>query len=225
MPLMRVTEVLHHQKNAIAVGSRVSVERDAYISTGVVSYIEGDIVEIELAQSKLYKPGDPVKLTVYSNNGFLILPSSIIAKDHGMLMVLNPPENQRLSQRRQFPRIDVSDSGRIKALRWSAGGENKLEAPSSIDIRNLSVGGIGFTLPADPGMRALMIAELELDINGGMACTIEISRKQTTEEGDTYIGARFVEIEPDHQNALRGYILRMQIKHRAKQRLEEPTAM
>ncbi len=225
MSFMRVTEVLHHQKNAISVGSRVSVEKDAYIATGVVSYIEGDILEIELPQSKVYKPGDPVKLTVYSANGFLILPSSVIAKDHGVLIVLNPPENQRLSTRRQFPRIDVSDTGRLRSLRWSADGEDKLGEPTSIDVRNVSLGGIGFTLPSDLGMRAMMIADVELDINGGVPCRIEIARKQTTEEGETYFGARFLDIESDHLNALRGYILRMQIKHRAKQRLEEPTAM
>jgi len=225
MSFMRVTEVLHHQKNAISVGSRVSIEKDAYISTGVVSYIEGDILEIELPQSKVYKPGDPVKLTVYSTNGFLILPSSVIAKDHGMLMVLNPPENQRLSTRRQFPRIEVADSGRLRSMRWSIGGENKLDEPTAFDLRNISLGGVGFTLDTDPGLRAMMIADVELDINGGVPCRIEISRKQTTEEGATYIGAKFLEIDPEHLNALRGYILRTQIKHRAKRRLEEPTAM
>ncbi|WP_309122090.1 PilZ domain-containing protein [Paenibacillus sp.] len=225
MSFMRATEILHHQKNAITIGSRVSVEKDAYISTGVVSYIEGDILEIEMPQSKMYKPGDPVKLTVYSSNGFLILPSSVLAKDTGILMVLNPPENQLLSTRRQFPRIEVSDSGRMRSLRWSNGGENKLDASTAIDIRNVSLGGIGFTLDVDPGTRAMMVADVELDINGGVPCKIEISRKQTTEDGSTYIGARFLEIEPEHLNALRGYILRTQIKHRAKQRLEEATAM
>jgi len=225
MSFLHVNELVHHQKNAISVGCRVSIEKDAYISTGIVSYIEGDIIEIELPQFNVYKPGDPVKLTVYSSNGFLILASSVIAKDIGMLMVLNPPENQRLSTRRQFPRIDVTDTGSLRALRWASGGADKLGEPTVVDIRNVSLGGVGFTIETDPGIRPLMIAELELHINGGMPCTIEVSRKQTTEEGLTYVGARFASIEPDDLNALRGYILRQQIKQRAKQRLDEPTAM
>ncbi len=50
MGLLRIDEPLPNHKNAIAVGSRVSVETQEYVATGVVTYVEGDILEIELPQ-------------------------------------------------------------------------------------------------------------------------------------------------------------------------------
>lgn len=207
---------IYDQKNAISVGNRMSVERNGYISTGIVSYIEGDIIEVELMQSGYYKPGDPVKLTVYSNNGFLILASSVLAVDVGILIVLNPPENQRLSQRRQYPRIQISDSGTLHYLSWNKEGKNKLQDPLSVNICNLSLGGIGFTMPTDPGTRTLMVAELEL-IGGDMRCKVEILRKEPLPDG-IFLGSRIIEIAPEHLVALRGFILRRQIKLRSIER-------
>jgi len=224
MSWLNMADNVHHQKNAVAVGCKISIEKDGYIATGVVSYIEGDIIEIELPQSKQYKPGDPVKLTAYSTNGFQTLHSSVVAKDIGMIIVLNPVENQRLAQRRNHPRIDVSESGKLIAVRWSKGGVNKLEEPLPISIRNFSLGGVGFVAARDPGIQPLMQAEALLDWNGGVSCTIEISRRQAVEDG-LYIGARFVDIDAEHLQALRGFILRTQIKHRAKHRLDALTAM
>jgi c-di-GMP-binding flagellar brake protein YcgR len=224
MALMKITELKHHQKNAIAVGSKVSVEKNDYISTGMVTYIEGDIIEIEMSQSGPYIPGEPIKLTVYSTNGFLILASSVIAKDTGVIMVLNPPENQRLATRRQFPRIDIRNTGELQSLRWSKGGEEKLASPTPIVIRNVSIGGIGFVVPSDPGMRTMMVAGVSLHINGGMECAVEISRKSAIDDG-TYIGARFLDLDPERSTMLRGYILRSQVEQRAKQRIEDLAAM
>lgn len=221
---MRVTELKHHQKNAIAVGSKMSVEGKDYISTGTVSYIEGDLIEIELPHSKNYVPGESVKLTVYSVNGFLTLFTSVIARDIGYLVVLNPPENQRLAQRRHFPRVDIARTGTLDSLRWSSDGENKLGEPIPFELKNLSLGGLGFTLGADPGLRAMMIADATLDILGGLSCVIEVSRKSVSEE-EIYIGARILNLEPESATMLRGYILRRQVELRAKQRIEEQAAM
>lgn len=215
----------HHHKNAASVGSRVSVEKDTYISTGVISYIEGDIIEIELPQARLYKPGDPVKLTVYSANGFLNLISSVLAHDSGVIMVFNPPENQRLSTRRLYPRIEVRDTGRILALRTAENGPNVTNEPMGFELRNISLGGVGFSMrQKDPGFRMTMIADIEIDFQGFLPCTVEISRFHLLEDGALYVGARLLAIAPERLNILRGYVLRMQIQQRAKQRREEQSA-
>ncbi|MCI3921470.1 PilZ domain-containing protein [Paenibacillus sp. TRM 82003] len=224
MAWMKVAELKHHQKNAVAVGSKVSVEGTEYLSTGSVSYIEGDIIEIELSYATFFTPGEQVKLTVYSTNGFMTLLSSVIARDTGILMVLNPPENQRLATRRQFPRIDLSRTGTLEALRWSEGGENKLDEAVSLEIQNISLGGLGFHLPVDPGIRAMMVADVSLEILGGLQCSIEISRKSMS-QGKIYIGARFLDLGPEQNTMLRGYILRMQVEQRARQRIEEQAAI
>lgn len=224
MAFMKVTEIKHHQKNAVAVGSKVSVEGADYISTGTVTYIEGDIIEIELSHTKFFKPGEPVKLTVYSTNGFLTLISSVIARDTGILMVLNPPESQRLAQRRQHPRIEIARSGSLLALRWTPDGENKLDEPIDLELKNVSQGGLGFVLPVDPGLRALMVADVSLDILGGFHCSIQISRKSVSQD-EVYIGASFLSLESDFATMLRGYILRAQVDMRTRQRSEEQTAI
>jgi c-di-GMP-binding flagellar brake protein YcgR len=219
MPLMRGDEISHHTKNAVTIGSRVSVERKDFVSTGIVSFVEGDIIEIELPQAKYYKPGDEVKVTVYSANGFLILPSSVIAKDTDVLMILNPPENQRLIQRRQHPRIDLQCDGVIRSIGWAGSTGQRLDTPLPIQITNISLGGIGFIVSDATPVRIAMIAEAELAIIGGLQCKIEISHRQPSERG-AYVGAKFIEIPENQQTSLRGFILKTQIEARMKQRRE-----
>ncbi|WP_199617736.1 PilZ domain-containing protein [Paenibacillus alkalitolerans] len=220
MALLRNEDISHHHKNSVAIGSRVSVERKDFVSTGIVTFIEGDIIEIELSQAKYYKPGDEVKVTVYSSNGFLILPSSVIAIDIDVIMILNPPENQRLIQRRSHPRIDLQSGGIIHSLGWAGGSGQKLNEPLPIHISNISIGGIGFIVADETPLRAAMIAEAELAIIGGLRCKIEISRKQAAERG-AYVGAKFLDVPAEQQTSLRGFIIRTQIEARAKQRREE----
>lgn len=213
---------IYHGKNPIAVGSQVSVEKDMYVSTGVVTYVEGDILEIKLSHARLYEKGEPVKLTIYSAKGFQILSSSVIALDDGVLTVFNPPENQRLINRRQHPRVDVEDTGRICALRNSLDGEDVLDETRSFLLRNLSIGGAGFVLHDARGLQISMIADIELDIiNGIIPCTVEITRMQGLDDGRFYVGAKIVRMEQAHMSTLRGYILRIQIKNRAKERKYE----
>jgi c-di-GMP-binding flagellar brake protein YcgR len=220
MALLRSEDISHHHKKSVAVGSRVSVERKDFVSTGIVTFIEGDIIEIELSQAKYYKPGDEVKVTVYSSNGFLILPSSVIAKDIDVIMILNPPENQRLIQRRQHPRIDLQTDGIIHSLGWAVSSEQKLNTPLPIHISNISLGGIGFIVGDDTPIRTAMVADAELGIIGGLRCKIEVTRKQAADRG-AYIGAKFLEVPAEQQTSLRGFIIRTQIEARAKHRREE----
>ncbi|WP_274361612.1 PilZ domain-containing protein [Paenibacillus thermotolerans] len=220
MPFLRVDELNHHSKNSVAIGNKVSVEKKDFVSVGMVTFIEGDIIEVELPQAKYYAPGDPIKVTVYSNNGFLILPSSVIAKDNEVIMILNPPENQRLTQRRQHPRIDIQSEGFIRAIIGTNQSVQPLEEPFPFHISNISLGGVGLIASESVPLRTMTVAETEFNILGGVQCRVEVSRRQTSERG-VYIGAKFLDFPQEQLNSLRGFILRTQIDARVKQRREE----
>jgi c-di-GMP-binding flagellar brake protein YcgR len=214
------SDITFYNKNSVSIGNRLSVERKDFISTGIVTFVEGDIIEIELSQAKYYNPGDEVKLTVYSANGFLVLASSVIAKDADVIMVLNPPENQRLVQRRQHPRIDYHGSGTLESIGWTEDSVQKLEDPLAFQIQNLSLGGVGILMPNADSVCFGMFATARFNLAGGIQCNIEISRKQDSESG-AYIGAKFLGLAPEQLNSLRGFILRTQIDSRIRQRKDK----
>lgn len=220
MPSMRVDDLNHHSKNSVAIGNKVSVEKKDFVSVGMVTFIEGDIIEVELPQAKYYKPGEPIKVTVYSTNGFLILPSSVIAKDNDVIMILNPPENQRLVQRRQHPRIDLQSDGFIRSIVGANQSVQVLEEPFPFHLSNISLGGVGFVTAESVPLRNMTVADTELNILGGVECRVEVSRRQTSDLG-VYIGARFLDFPQEQLNSLRGFILRLQIDTRVKQRRDE----
>jgi len=206
-------------KYPIAVGSQVTVEKDAYVSTGVVTYVEGDMLEIKLSDAKMFEKGELVKLTVYSKYGFQILASSVIARDEGVLTLFNPPEHKSFINRRKHPRIEVEDTGRICSLREEPDGKDLLDEPRSILLRNISLGGVGFTVDNPRLLKPKLFADIEMDIISGIVpCTVEINRMQLMEGGLFFIGAKIVRMEKSHMNSLRGYILRHQIHSRAKTR-------
>lgn len=224
MGFLRVNEVSPNQKNAVAVGSKVSVEKKEFIATGIVSYVEGDILEIELPQYKQYLLGDEVKITVYSSNGFLIMHSSVIAKDYGFIMIINPAENQRLTQRRQHPRVNVDVKGVLTGANWKSESVEKWDRPIPIQIQNLSIGGAGFILEAECDIRAAMFLDAEFYLGTGVSCGLQVTRKHLSDE-KTYVGAQFTNISKEQLTMLRGFILRNQINDRLKQRKEEQAAM
>ena len=223
MPFMK-QEKPNLAKYPIVPGSQISVEKDTdlYVSTGGVSFVEGDLLEITIPHARLYKVGEPVKLTVYSSKGFQTLNSSVIAVDDDVLTLLNPPDHQQLTSRRNYPRIKVDDTGRICSLRKSLDGAELLDEPRSFELLNLSLGGVGFSLNDAGGLLKGRIIDIEMDlINGIVPCTAEIIRMQILEEGRFYIGAQIIGMEREHRNALRGYILRHQLDKRAKERKYE----
>lgn len=224
MGLLRIDEPLPNHKNAIAVGSRVSVETQEYVATGVVTYVEGDILEIEFPQYKHYNLGDEVKITVYSANGFLILHSSIIVKDFGFVMVINPKENQKLVQKREHPRVNVELSGLLHGVTSTAASNKNSAPPVPISIQNVSIGGIGFLIDAEHHIRPSMFLDVELKLGSGISCQLQVIRRSMSDKG-AFIGTQFTQISNEHLTMLRGFILRNQVNVRINDRKEAQKAI
>jgi hypothetical protein len=191
---------------------RTVVEKKDFVSTGIMSFAEGDMLEVEISDFDRFVLGESVKLTVYTPVGIYLIPSTIVGKDTGSLMMINPPENQRKFQdKRQYPRVEVAKSGHLASV-LNSGGRNSLVLPKPVpfQIRNISLSGIGFTMPEEVKLDPSSNVEMEIDVGTIIPCTAEIVRTEMAEEG-VYYGARYIQVAGDKLNSLRAFILREQI--------------
>lgn len=208
-----VEKIKNRSQNGILLNSRTMVEKKDFVSTGILTYAEGDIIEIEMSEYKAFVLGDKVNLTVYSPGGVYVFESTVVAKDHGALMVINPPNNQsRFAEKREHPRMKVSQSGVIVSIKEAEGVERLLQNKVELTVQNLSISGLGFTVLENmdlyPNSTTVNVA---LDLGFTLQCTTEIIRTETTAEG-YYYGARYVDLTPDKANSLRAFILKMQVE-------------
>jgi c-di-GMP-binding flagellar brake protein YcgR len=207
----------------ILLHSRAVVEKQDFVSTGFLSYAEGDLIEIEMSEYKQFDLGEPVKLTIYSPEGMFILHSTIIAKDSGFIVVINPPENQKkFLGKRKNPRVNTDKSGWIHALHSIGNAENRkvLNQPISFIVNNISVSGIGFTLSEQVKLLAEEKVELEIDLHLKFPCVAEIVHSDASEAG-LYYGASFVDLTLQKQNTLRAFILGIQIENLVSHKVVE----
>lgn len=194
--------------------SRTVVEKDGYVSTGVLSYIEGDMMEIELTEFKQFELGDPVHLTIYSPVGIHRMRSTVIAKANGALAVLFPRRALAgLEERRESPRIEIGIKGKltVKASRTLTvrGQEETIEASEDFKLttRDISDTGIGFMLDMGPRLNIGTEVDAVLELEEPFACALEIIRHG---EMGSY-GARFVEMADTGRRAIRAFLLREQV--------------
>lgn len=207
---------------------RTVVEKRDFVSTGIMTYAEGDMLEVEISDYTRFDLGESVKLTVYTPAGIYVIPSTIVGKDYGSLMMINPPENQRkFAEKRAHPRVEVSTTGVVAAVAPSGGaGQKKLmHRPVPFQVKNISLSGIGFTMPKALNLDHNSHVELELNLGTMIPCVAEIIRSESSEEG-IYYGARYVQVSEDKLNSLRAYILREQISaHSVRKRSEDRKRM
>ncbi len=196
----------------------VVVEKKSFMSTGTVAYVEGDIIEIELPQATYYRPGDPVKLVIYSSTGMITLQSSVLAVEQGVLVTLNPPEYQKQLQKRGHPRLEIATAGAIETMR-EAHQSNPIVFPEPVPFRveNISLGGVGFVIEQPIVLRERTVLDVELEISGLLKGCLSIQHSKKAENG-TYYGAMFVNLPDSSKISLRGYILRKQIERRSRTR-------
>lgn len=189
----------------ILLHSRTAVETDHFVSTGVLSYAEGDVLEIELPEYKRFNLGDSAKITVYSPGGIYTFQSKVVAKGEGALIFINPPHNRnRFVDKREHPRVEVNETG---VLRMPANGAKDEE---SFMIQNISMSGLGFTFPQELAQQTCHI-EVKLGQGFTFDCQVDIIRKESF--GDKfYYGARFKELGTELFNPLRAYIVKRQVE-------------
>lgn len=201
----------------VLINCRAVVGKDDFVSTGILTYAQGDIMEIELPEYDVFQLGDKVKITMYTKSGLFVVHTTVVAREPGSLIVINPPENRRrFAEKREFPRVNVRRLGQILGFQNENQKElQQLENPIDISIKNISMNGIGFTIDDNAMIdtilhkKCTLYVQLELDFD--MPCQLEIIRKEKLEDS-YYYGASFESVPAEQSNALRGFILRNQIK-------------
>jgi c-di-GMP-binding flagellar brake protein YcgR len=206
----------HEPAMSILVHCRTVVEKKDYVSTGVLTYVEGDMVEVEIGDYRIFELGDLVKMTVYTPEGIFNFSTTVIAKDDGYLIVINPPENRkRFSEKRKHTRIEVKRKGALNGI-WPQGSLDKmmLVKPLEILVNNISQSGIGFRIDGD--LKLSIEEQIEIITNFGtpLSCKAQIKRKDETSLGILY-GAEIIEILAEQNIALRAFILKSQVEVRS----------
>lgn len=130
-------------------------------------------------------------------------------------MLLNLPDNQRrFAEKREFPRVDVNETGLIRGIASGPGDIMRLpEEEIELRIHNISVSGVGFTLEKDAinGESNWSQIDLELHIGFFLSCRAELVRQDLL--GDRYYyGVQFTDMSSEQVNSLRAFVLRKQIE-------------
>jgi c-di-GMP-binding flagellar brake protein YcgR len=199
----------------ILMQSRTVVENLEYVATGLLTYAEGDIVEIELDEHQRFKLGEAVKITIYSPAGILVFSSTVIAKGYDSIMVLNSREiSSKFGEERQYPRINVDASATISTslTQYSEKGSTASPINTTCTIQNISLGGLGFLGPKEQWLKpdALIQMEIQLDFILSCTCTVKIIRDVAGDEFQ-YCGVQFTELPNNTIHTLRGFILKKQL--------------
>ncbi|TXK76012.1 PilZ domain-containing protein [Paenibacillus sp. N3.4] len=201
----------------VLIQSKAVLGKADFVATGVLTYALGDIMEVELPEFDIFRLGDKVKMTIYSKSGLFVLETTVVAKDHGSVIVINPPENRKkFTEKREFPRIDVIQEGLLFGLQDSnKRNKHQFDDPVGIAIKNVSMSGLGFTIENNLIVEKIVQKHsyLEVEINLGflLSCTMEIVRKEKVETG-FYYGASYIQFPDEKINPLRGFILKNQIE-------------
>ncbi|WNR44616.1 PilZ domain-containing protein [Paenibacillus roseipurpureus] len=210
----------------VMIESRAVLSKDDFVSTGILTYAQGDIMEIELPEYDVYQLGDKAKVTLYTKSGLFVLETTVVAKEPGSLIVINPPENRkRFSEKREFPRVTVNQPGLISSIQNShQKKQNVFENPIDFAIKNISMNGLGFTIEDNAMVDAIIHKksqlQVTLDLGFELPCQLEIIRKEKL-ENSFYYGASFESVPAEQSNALRGFILRNQIETYFEQKRDD----
>ncbi|SEC32022.1 PilZ domain-containing protein [Paenibacillus sp. GP183] len=197
----------------ILINCETVVEKEDFVSTGVLTYVFGDIIEIEIPQFDVFKLGDKAKVTVYSKSGLFVFETTVVAKEFGSLIVINPPENRkRFSEKREFPRISVKSKGVLRALSDPKRNQKQsFDEPIDFALENISMNGLGFSLTLDVDIHSESHLEVELDLGFPLSVVTQIVRKEKL-DSITYYGAEYIEVPKEKTNALRAFILKNQVE-------------
>jgi|GEM_PF-264339 len=137
-------EILRREKELIApkvlVHSRTVVEKQDYVTTGISTYVEGELLGIDLNEYKRFELGDSVQLTFYSPVGIHRLQSTIIGKGEGSIAVIFPPKAFQFVEKRESPRVQVEAAGKLRMglEEFSPRDQLKLQWSQELSVDNLN---------------------------------------------------------------------------------------
>lgn len=198
---------------SVLTESKAVVEKKGFVATGTLTYAAGEILEIEFPQYDQFALGEQVRVMIYAKGGIYVFESTVIARDSGSLIVLNPPENRRKFQdKRQDPRISVNHTGRLLSLfEYARKTERRFPDPPAIRVDNLSMSGAGIWFDLELPLQVRNQLHLELDIGFQLEIRTEIVHLRRGEQG-ILCGTRIIQIDMEQANKLRSYILKNQIE-------------
>ncbi|MGZ9587300.1 PilZ domain-containing protein [Paenibacillus marinisediminis] len=196
----------------VLLHSRTVLEGEECIATGVISFIEGELMDVQLPEYDQFQLGERVKVTVYSPVGIHTFTTVIIARHQGSLLFIYPPNQQsRFSERREHPRIEVRKHGFITALYGQDGSIIQLSSPMPMHLHDISLNGVGFTLLSDQPLEQSSRVLAELHIGFTLTCELRIIRS-ALRDGKSFCGAAMGSLDDEGSRGLQAFILREQIE-------------
>ncbi|MBB6672572.1 PilZ domain-containing protein [Cohnella nanjingensis] len=200
---------------------RTVVERKNFVTTGIMTQVEGELLEIELHEYQLFELGETVKLTVYSPAGIQSFQSIVLAKYEGAIATIQPPAlHQKFQEKREHYRVEASGTGLITHVSADKDEQPRLlPRPLEVQIKDISVGGIGFAGPDLPEFKPGSLLRTVVNVGFSFACDLEIMRRERTEDG-VFCGTRLTLLDPDMTRQLRAFLLRQQVQALVRHRNE-----
>lgn len=203
---------------------RTVVEKTNFVTTGVMTHVEGELFEVEIPEFELFELGETVKLTVYSPAGIQTIQSIVFAKYEGAIAVLQPPNLQkRFKERREHPRIEISGNARVYHAIGETGEEIRLDQPLELTVIDISLSGLGFSGPDAHQINRNMRLKAKVEIGFGFDCELEIIRRERQED-KVLLGAKMHVLEPEMMRPLRAIILCHQVEKHAELRRSTQSA-
>lgn len=197
---------------------RTVVEKTNFVTTGVMTHVEGELFEIELNEFEVFELGETVKLTVYSPAGIQTIQSIVFAKYEGAIALLQPPNLQkRFKERREHPRIEIAGNAQVYHAVDETGEEVRLVQPLELTVFDISLSGLGISGPDAPQIYRNMRLKAKVEIGFGFECELEIIRREKQED-KVLLGAKMHMLEPEMMRPLRAMILRRQVEKHAELR-------
>lgn len=198
------------------VGKSVVIENSSFVSAGKISFLDGDILEIEINSWKNFSLGEWVKAVIYAKGGLVTFETSVVGKSHGVLIVLVPPDWQpALLQRRQHVRVPWGAQGELLQI-VEKRGVHMLDIPEPIVVENISLGGIGFRCEQRM-LTAGTIATVRLPIEQFPPVPVMVLHGRGENNGHFH-GGRFLELPQKQIQTLRAFLLNRQIWMRLQDR-------
>lgn len=200
---------------------RTVVEKQNFVSTGVMTQVEGELFEVELHEFELFELGETVKLTVYSPAGIHTFASIVFAKYEGAIAIIQPPNlHLRFQEKREFYRVEAEGKAQILRVVDTDGEVKLLPAPLEASLRDISLGGIGLTIGDHPELTKASRFGAVVDLGFTFACDLEIMRRERA-EGKWHLGLRMNVVDNEMLRPLRAFVLRQQVEKHVKSRAKE----
>ncbi|MCR8846294.1 PilZ domain-containing protein [Paenibacillus sp. SC116] len=197
----------------VLLHSRTVIQGESTVATGVLSYIEGDLMEVELPEYEQFELGEQVKITMYSPVGMFTFMTKIIARHLGSLLFVNPPQHQKkFADKREHPRVEARNSGIASIFKSSDGnGSDDQLSQMTIDLLDISLNGLGFLVAPHCEWKIGHKLNVELDLGFKLQAEVYIIR-QEQKESALMCGGTLELMDNRTSRALRAFILRRQVE-------------